>query len=515
MIIKSKIVRDTVLLTAMQLFLDSAALLLNVFITKQMGASAIGILSLTGSFLGLAGILSNGNAFLCISRLVSEELGKKNGAPEGILGHGIRLCLIMSSAVSVTVFLLAEPISIRFFSGAGMTAALRFMPAALVTGAVSACLKGYFNACRRAAVTAAGDITEFAVKAAVIVITTAITGNITEGTVCGILIGSIIAGNCTSLLLLGIAYFILREKSSGRCSLSFRQYTGYSLPIMGGSILTAVLSSTNDALIPVCLRQYGDSAGDAISKFGIFEGIVLPTLFFPSVVLCSMSGIIISEAARARAAENRKRIRCFTERLKAWTLMFSVFSAAVLMRFGAEIGDILGGGELAGSMITIIAPVVPFIYMEIVLEALIKGLGLQSFSSGNYLAEYIIRIAAVLVFVPRIGFYGIVVSYYVSNIFGNCNRFIKVTKITGARRVLCGTLVFPIILAFVTMYAGEMFFVLTGTEKCTPFNMLFYGIIWGGAYFGIFSALGKVKLFSKCGVDFFGDSSQQNVSGIL
>ena len=515
MIIKSKIVRDTALLTAMQLFLDSAALLLNVFITKQLGASAIGILSLTGSFLGIAGILSNGNAFLCISRLVSEEFGKTGGDPEGILGYGIRLCLLLSSATSAAVFFLAEPISLRFFSGTGMIAALRFMPVALVTGSVSACFKGYFNACRRAAVTAACDITGFAVKSAVIVIMTGLSNNVTEETVCGILVGSIIACNSSSLLLLVIAYLMLRQRQNGRCSLSFREYTGYCLPIMGGSILTAVLSSTNDALIPVCLRQYGDSAGEALSKFGIFEAIVLPTLFFPSVILCSMSGIIISETARARAAKNQIRIRYFTKRIKAWTLMFSVFSAAFLMRFGGAIGEILGGGELAGRMITIIAPVVPFIYMEIVLEALIKGLGLQSFSSGNYLMEYVIRIAAVLILIPRIGFYGIVVSYYASNILGNCSRFIKVTRITGARMVLCGTLVFPVILAYITMFAGEMFFMLTDAPESSPFNMLFYGLIWGGAYFSTFSALGKVKLFDKCGVDIFSDCSQQNVSGIL
>ena len=54
MIIKSKIIRDTVFLTIMQLILDSSALLLNIFITQRLGAPAIGILSLTGSFLVLA-----------------------------------------------------------------------------------------------------------------------------------------------------------------------------------------------------------------------------------------------------------------------------------------------------------------------------------------------------------------------------------------------------------------------------------------------------------------------------
>ncbi|MGN0616010.1 polysaccharide biosynthesis C-terminal domain-containing protein [Ruminococcus flavefaciens] len=513
--IKSKVVRDTLLLTAMQLFLDSAALLLNVFINKQLGTSAIGILSLMGSFLGLAGILSNGNAFLCTSRLVSEEFGKPCGDVNRILGYGVKLCLLLSAAVSAGVILLAEPISRRFFSGAHMTAALRLMPFALVTGAVAACLKGYFNAARRAAVTAAGDIAEFITRCTVIIAATCSVKNCTEDVVCGIMIGGIIAGNTMSLLFLSIAYLWFRVKGTGRCSLSFRQYAAFSFPIMGGSVLTAVLSSTNDALIPVCLRQYGDSAGDALGKFGVFEAIVIPTLFFPSVVLCSMSGIIVSEAARAKAAKNSLRIKILTERIKAWTLMFSVFAAAVLMRFGSQIGELLGGGELAGTMITIIAPVVPFIYMEIVLEAIIKGLGLQSFSSMNYLAEYVIRIAAVLILVPQIGFYGIVVSYYASNIFGNCMRFVKVTKAAKARRALCGTLILPVILAFLTMWAAEALVHVfgLGIEKLAV--MLFFGLIWGTAYFGIFCALGKVKLFSKCGEDLFVKNTQQTIERIL
>ncbi|MCR4638834.1 oligosaccharide flippase family protein [Ruminococcus sp.] len=513
--IKSKVVRDTLLLTVMQLFLDSAALLLNVFINKQLGTSAIGILSLMGSFLGLAGILSNGNAFLCTSRLISEEFGKKCGDPARILSYGVRLCLMLSAAVSAVVILLAEPISRRFFSGAHMTAALRLMPLALVTGAVAACLKGYFNAARRVAVTAAGDIAEFITRCTVIVSATYAVGSCTEDMVCGIMIWGIIAGNTVSLLFLAASYLKCREKRNGCCSISFRQYASFSFPIMGGSVLTAVLSSTNDALIPVCLRQYGDTAGAALGKFGVFEAIVIPTLFFPSVVLCSMSGIIVSEAARAKAAKNRQRIKSLTERIKFWTLVFSVFAAAVLMRFGRQIGELLGGGELAGTMITIIAPVVPFIYMEIVLEAIVKGLGLQSFSSMNYLAEYVIRIAAVLILVPKIGFYGIVVSYYASNIFGNCMRFVKVTKAAKARRALCGTLILPVILAFVTMWAAEAAVSLLGLDLEKPGIMLFFGIIWAAVYFTVFCALGKVKLFSKCGEGLFVKNAQQSIERIL
>lgn len=489
MIFKNRLIKDTVLLTLMQIFLDTAALLLNVFITRQLGAEAIGILTLTGSFLGLAGILSNGNAFLCVSRLVSEEMGKTNSNPNKILVHGIKLCLMLSTTVSVVLFAFAEPLSNKFFSGAEMEEAIKFMPVALVSGAVAACFKGYFNACRKSSVSAAGDIIEFIIKSLVIIVMTLTAKSPDENSVCRIMTAGIIAGNVFSLGYCLVMFAKSRQKYSGKCSLDFRKYMIYAFPIMGGSILTSALSSTNDALIPMCLRQNGDSVNEALSRFGIFEAIVIPTLFFPSVVLCSMSGIIVSESARAKASGNSERIKSLTGRLTRYTLIFAVFAGAVLMRFGDSIGELLGGGELAGKMITIIAPVVPFIYMEIILEALIKGMGLQGFSSLNYLAEYAVRISVVLIFVPKFGFYGIVASYYASNIIGNCARFVKIMKYTETPFKPFKIIAVPIIYAFLTMGTVELITHIIRIDGNTVPEMIVFGILWGMAYFGMFVGL--------------------------
>jgi len=166
-------------------------------------------------------------------------------------------------------------------------------------------------------------------------------------------------------------------------------------------------------------------------------------------------------------------------------------------------------------MITIIAPVVPFIYMEIVLESMIKGLGLQSFSSVNYLAEYIIRIAAVLILVPRIGFYGIVISYYASNIIGNSSRFIRIIRASGAKASLLRTVALPVALVFSTMSLSELIFRFMGLKEEKLLYSALFIVVWGVFYCLIFSTLGKVKLFSKSEVVLFGDNAQQTVGRVL
>lgn len=509
MIFRKRIVKDTVLLTIMQLVLDSAGLLLNTFITKTLGSSAIGILSLTGSFLMLAGTVSNGNAFLCTSRLISEELGKSRKNPNRVLINGLLLCAILSCSVSVMLFIFSEPVVERFFKSSDMILAVKLMPFALIPGALSACFKGYFNAFRKSTLAAIGDILEFIVKAAVIAAMTFNISTPTDGNICAIMISGIIAGNCFSLLFFLILFLKKHEKYSGKASVSFRKYVSFAFPIMGGSIITSALSSTNDALIPVTLRQYGNSVDEALSRFGIFEAIVIPTLFFPSVVLCSLSGIIVSESARASASGNNERIRSITRRLLDCTIIYAVFASAVLIKFGGQIGELLGGGSLAGSMITVIAPVVPFIYLEIVLEALIKGMGLQAFSSLNYLSEYIIRISAVLIFVPRFGFYGIVASYYLSNIVGNISRLIKILRFTGLRFKILKSVGIPIIYAFLTMGATDLILKILRLNSERLIEMIIFTIIWLIGYVLIFVIFGKISLSDEKNTTFVVGSAQR------
>lgn len=489
---RNKFIRDTVLLTIMQLFLDSAALVLNVFITRRLGASGTGILALTGSFLGLAGIIAGGNSFLCTSRLISEELGR-GGDPDGVLRHGIKLCLIMSTAVSAVLFILAEPFSVRFFHGKAMARAIRLMPFALISGAVTGCFKGWLNACRRSSAAAVGDVLEFLIRSAVIVVMTLAGDTSDEGRISAVMIAGIIAGNIFALIYASAAYFRFRKRGNSKVKMTFRRYAALSFPIMGGGILTASLSSTNDALIPICLRQYGDSVKDALSSFGLFEAIVIPTLFFPSVVLCSIAGMVVSETARAAGAGDCARIKRLAERLTEATMAYAVFAASVLMRFGRPIGELLGGGETAGNLITAISPVVPFIYMEIILEAMIKGMGQQAFSSLNYLAEYAVRIAIVLIFVSRMGFAGIAASYYASNIIGNCCRFVKLKFCTGMKADIFRLVIMPVMYSFLTMGTTELILRKTGICGESAVNMLIFSVVWGIGYFAIYRILSKVR----------------------
>ena len=372
---KRSVIRDTIQMTVIQFFLECLALWFNAWMTRRVGAATVGTLALAGSFFNLAAMIAGGNAMLCASRFVSEELGKPCGCPARVLRHGISFCMMLSLPVTAGVCIFAQPLSQQFLQSDSMAHAVRLMALLLPLGSLSACLKGYFNAVCRVTVTAACDVAEFLLRAGILTGLLLWRGDTRPEQVCTDLVCSMACGTLFTAVTLTVLYFQKREPCGGTCSLSLWRYIRLAVPVAVGGCLTAGLSTANDALIPVTLRQFGDSASNALRQFGTFEGIVIPVLFFPSTILCALSGILIPEVARANAAGNRERVCRLTEQVIALTLIFAVLISAVLLKFGGVIGRCMDGGELSGKMIRILAPVVPFIYLEIVLEALIKGMG--------------------------------------------------------------------------------------------------------------------------------------------
>ncbi len=458
---RRNILRDTILLTVIQMLLDGLSLLLNVFMTAQLGTEAIGILTLTASFFRLASVTASGNVFLCVSRFLSEELGRRQRDPQRMLGYCTGVSLVLSFCTAGVLILFAPQCSVQFLKSPELTSPLRLMAASLPLLTVAACVKGRFNACCRAGVCAASDGIEFLVRTACMAGTVLLHKPESPAALCTMTAVSSIAGAGASLLFMLCFLPSCPLAKTGKTSVSLLQYIRLAVPVMLGSALTSFLSSANDALVPITLRQAGNSTAEAFSQFGLFEAIIIPTLFFPSTILCSLAGILVTETARETAAGRQERVRALTEKTLRQTIVYAVFITMMMLLFGQELGVLLGGGAAAGNMIVLLAPVVPFIYLEIVLESIIKGIGAQTFSSLNYLCEYVIRISIVLVFIPLFGFYGIVLSYYASNICGNVSRLMLVFRRTKLRPEPVRLLGIPLFAAvFAAQGAGMIFLLL-------------------------------------------------------
>ena len=463
--IKNKIVKDTFFLTAVELVMQGMALILNIFITRSLGSDTIGIISLVGSFFMFVTIISSGNVYLSTSRFISEEIGKSCGDPEKVFRYGVTSSLFMSVISGTVVFCISDFISRDILDTPELSFAVKMLAVILPVCSLNSCLKGYFSAFRSVYIPSFASVAEFLVKSVSIALLTEFmitTGRMSVYTALAV---SICAGQAAGFLFLFIPYLKMHKKNSGGCTISFRFFLVSSVPIFLNSLVTSVLSSANDALVPITLKQYGNSTSEAFSQFGIFEAIVIPALFFPSSILCSLSGILVPEIARERGADNLEGSRTLINKVLKQTFGFSVMTAMIFLCFGDEIGFLMSGEHFAGRVIAILSPAVPFIYLEIILEGILRGMGKHVFSSVNYLAEYTIRISVLLVCVPLFGFYGIVASYLASNIIGNISRLIMIIRVTGLRFNFTENVAVPVISGLIS---AEL---ISIAEKLLPFRI--------------------------------------------
>lgn len=422
---KHSIAKDTVYMTIVDFILQGISLLVNIFLTRKLGEQTVGVISLVMSFYSTFVVISNGNTFLCANRFISEERGKFKGNPNIILMYSILWSVLLSLISTIIITIFSSRLSYALLDSVLYSNGIKILASTLILTAVTSSIKGYFHAHRNITIPLISGCLEFFIRNTItIIIICAMDLNI----ILTISISTLL-GDGVSLMFLMFALIKHLHNSDTLTDISFKHYIKSTIPIAFNSSIPLILSSCNDALLPITLKQCGSSSQEAFGLYGMFEAIVLPVIFFPSCILSSMACIIVSEIARCNAEKNFPRVKRVSFKAIRLTLIFSIGVSFLLLIFGDIIVQIIGSTALCGKIVKILSPVVPLIYLEIVLESILKGLGKHGFSSINYIAEYIIRISTLLICVPLFHFYGIVVSYYVSNIVGNVSRIIMVCKI--------------------------------------------------------------------------------------
>ncbi len=460
----NRIARDTARLTIVSFILQGLSLWLNIVISNKLGTASVGVMTLIFSLFGFIMVLANGNIFISTSRFVSEEIGAGNANVTKIMKLSTGFSLLLSTFFALLSFILAEVIAKNSDGEPALALAIRIIAFSLPPAAFGSCIKGYFNGVRNVRIPCFGDIIEFTAKWSIL--TFGVLFLLDSGINIYILIsGSILIGEIASCIFYIINYYKEYKHFSALPKITPKiknipNYLKLSLPIVAGGYVQMIMSSLNEALVPVALLKYNVSSERAMSEYGMFEAMIIPTVFYPAVILTSLSNIIIPEIARASSSGNSKRVRQLIKKVFSRAFYYSFFISGMLFSAGDRIGQILCSSDsLVGETLVKMFPVVPFIYMEIVLEGIIKGLGKQNFSTINSLCEYVIRIVCVIIFVDLYGFTGVLISYYASNIYSNIVRIVFVCRTANVKFEIMTYIIKPFVMCFFCCLTANM---LTG-----------------------------------------------------
>jgi stage V sporulation protein B len=229
----------------------------------------------------------------------------------------------------------------------------------------------------------------------------------------GIAAGALVAG-CFDFC----AY---RMYVGGRCtdsdipSSGYREVLAISLPVTAGALLRSVLVLTENMLIPRTLASYG--VDNAMGEYGIIKGMSIPLMLFPAVFSSSFSQLLVAEMSERRAEHKPNGIRYIAGKACGCTLYFGFFIAGSVVLWHREIAGAFYGEPKVGIYFGMLSLLVVPMYLDTVVDGMLKGLNQQMSSLRYNIADSVLRVCLILCLIPVLGPRGYIGMLYISEIF--------------------------------------------------------------------------------------------------
>lgn len=152
--------------------------------------------------------------------------------------------------------------------------------------------------------------------------------------------------------------------------------------------------------------MYGFSQSNALSLYGIFTGMALPCILFPSTVTNSAAVMLTPSVAELQALGAHRRIRYIASRACTACFLTGAACMGLFYFFGPFAGELLFHKATAGTCIRTLSFVCPFLYTNIMLTSILNGLGKTGATLLHKATGSLIRILFVLFTIPLIGIRG-------------------------------------------------------------------------------------------------------------
>lgn len=439
-------------LTLISLFLRVTNMGYRSYLSQKIGPEGMGLYQLIFSIFMLTVTLSTSGISLAVTRMVTAALaGGRGSTVRSVVARCFGFCLCISLSIAALLFFLADFAAAFFLGNPAAAPCLRILGLGLPFMSMCTCMKGYFLAVDESLNTAVSDALEqiLTVGTTVALFWWKAPAGIEQACLWAMAASTL--GEAASFLTGWTAYRrslrrntpALREKSQG----VLKGLGHIALPCTLSSAARSLLNTGENLLIPRELQKFGLSYGQALSQYGLLQGMAMPMLFFPSSFLTSFASLLIPKIARERELSHRKAVAYISGRAVQAALAFGIFFAALFAAFGDSWGRAFYHSESAGAYLRVLAPLVPLTYLDVVVDSLLKGLD-EQFNSMKYnFADSLIRVILVLCVLRLFGMESYVDILFFSTIFNAALSLHRLMKVSQLRISLVRHIFMPLLSA--------------------------------------------------------------------
>lgn len=478
---------NTILLTGTSLLMRLLAMSFQIYLTNQIGAAGIGLFELLMSVYGLATALAVSGVKLSTTRLVLEVTARRQAGQDSVMRLCLGYALLLGTGAGAVLYAVSGPAAALWLDAPELESCLRVLAFSLPCLSVSSCLNGFFTAKRQAGRVAIDQTLEFCFHTALTFGALWMAKPETPQRACLLLV----CCSCLSdLVSVSVAWLLYRGQRQGAARAPMRllrELLHIAVPDAVGSWVRSGLVSAKHLLIPKGLRRCGLAAGQALAAYGVVQGMVLPLLGFPAVLLGTVSGLLVPEIAESRALGRQRQLQGLLQRVLRLTLLFSLFAAGLLLLYGGTLGRLLYRAQEAEHYLHLLAPLVPLMYLDTAVDGMLKGLGLQTASMRINILDAAVSLLLVWQLIPRVGMPGYLLTIYVSEVLNFCLSFRQLHKHTALCLPFYRSVLAPLLALVGSLFLPRM--LLSAFCLRQP---LWAALLGAALYYGLLRLLGGI-----------------------
>lgn len=430
---------NTALLTASGLVMRFVGMLWQIWLVSRIGETGIGLFQLIMSVSALAATVAVSGSRYTTTRLVSEELGLKS--PSGA-AQALSVCMLyglfFGLAAGLALMFAAEPAGFLWLGDARTVRPLMLLALEMPLTGLDSIMHGYFTAVGRiwksVGIAVSQQFVTIGITAAFL---TGIGANNLEQACLAITAGRLI-GSLFELIAMAVVYAADRRRYGITRRLKNTALPGMTnralsvaLPLAAASYARSGLSTLQHLLVPVGLRAAGLAAEAALADYGIIQGMALPVVLFPSCVMLAVAELIVPKLTEKQVQRDMGGIRSVTGRIMNLGLLFAAITAALLFALGNELGLILYGSTEAGRYIRMFALIVPVMYLDMLADGCLKGLGEMMFCMYVNIADAALSALMVWLLLPKWGLSAYILTICFTEIFNFSLSLHRLRRVSG------------------------------------------------------------------------------------
>ncbi len=372
----------------------------------------------------------------------------------------MRKCIIYSlcfGIIACILLILGAPYcSSTLLHGKVTNMPIYVMAISLPFSSLTSSLTGYFTGVRRVSKTSISKILTMILQVVLTCYFLYILPYTNLSIVCTYLILSSTIASIFEFLLTYFLYILDRRKIINPRSAVKENYLKKVLriafPVAITSYVRSGLSTLKQLLIPFSLEKHSNTCDKALSQYGLINGMTMPILMFPCIIITSCANLLIPEFARYNIKKDFEKMDKVIVSIFKLTSFFSICVIGIFLTFTEEICVLVYNNLEISEFLILLCPLAIFIYLDKIIDAMLRGLDKQVGVMFCNIFDLFSTIVLIYALVPIYGIYGYIAIIAISEILNFTISLIQLYKVTKFKFDYVSYVIIPLIMVLATKF---------------------------------------------------------------